>query len=656
MWRCASTACTPASTGPRARHPVADLRHRRRVRGAAWWPGSTASAPSAAASGATATHRPWSSSDGAASGCRPAISCRALERYARLAVGDEERLAGYVEASHGCAHRCRHCPSPWSTTGAPALVGEDAVVADVEQLVALGARHITFGDPDFLNGPHHAPAGRRRRPRGVSPTSPSTSPPRWSTSLRHRDLWPELAAAGCLFAVSAFESASDGILGELDKGHDVAEAAEAVAVLRAAGIEPRPSLRPLHPVDDGAGHGRRSSTWWPAATSSATSTPCSTPSACSCPRLAARDLGAAVEGRARRLRRRAPGLVLGVARPTPRRPPRASWPRWPSGRRGRTVARPAGLRRGARRHRPHAGAGHPPPGRRSTASTRRCERSLARRPVPGSPRRGSVVPSRRARTWPPCARPGGIPRPSCQSDATTVVSTPRSPPAGDQRDGSQGHQASRSASADRAHRGTAPPGRARVGELPRPRRGAHLALRRHASSRAAGRASSATAARGCSPARPPSWSRDAAPTARTSPAPRTPGGSRTVAATLTAEQWQFHDKACPARGPRSPTSSVRIQVGRPHHPPGEGRLHLPQPPRLPRRRRLRAAPGRHRARRPPPRAQARRVLAAAAAPRRRGGRGRARHVGHPAVGPSRLGRGRVRVPLVVHRGPRGLRG
>ena len=35
-----------------------------------------------------------------------------LENYARLAVDGEERLVGYVEASHGCRHRCRHCPIP----------------------------------------------------------------------------------------------------------------------------------------------------------------------------------------------------------------------------------------------------------------------------------------------------------------------------------------------------------------------------------------------------------------------------------------------------------------------------------------------------------------------------------------------------------------
>ena len=48
----------------------------------------------------------------------------ALERYARL-ERDGEQLAGYVEASHGCVHKCRHCrcPSPMTagsgSSGAP---------------------------------------------------------------------------------------------------------------------------------------------------------------------------------------------------------------------------------------------------------------------------------------------------------------------------------------------------------------------------------------------------------------------------------------------------------------------------------------------------------------------------------------------------------
>ncbi len=170
----------------------------------------------------------------------------ALDRYARLAVSGELRLAGYVEASHGCAHRCKHCPVPVVYDGRTRLVGEDAVVADVAQLVELGARHITFGDPDFLNGPHHAV----RVVSAVHSAFPELSfdvTVKVEHILRHGDVWPALARAGCLFVVSAFESASDEVLRQLDKGHTVADEIEAVAVLRAVGIEPRPSLMPFTP-------------------------------------------------------------------------------------------------------------------------------------------------------------------------------------------------------------------------------------------------------------------------------------------------------------------------------------------------------------------------------------------------------------------------
>lgn len=169
-----------------------------------------------------------------------------LDRYARLAVSGDLRLAGYVEASHGCAHRCRHCPVPVVYDGRTRLVAEGAVVADVAQLVELGARHITFGDPDFLNGPHHAV----RVIGAVHLAFPDLTfdiTTKVEHVLRHRDLWPALARSGLLFAVSAFESASDHVLLKLDKGHTVADEIEAVAVLRASGIEPRPSLMPFTP-------------------------------------------------------------------------------------------------------------------------------------------------------------------------------------------------------------------------------------------------------------------------------------------------------------------------------------------------------------------------------------------------------------------------
>ncbi len=169
-----------------------------------------------------------------------------LDRYAKLAVSGQLRLAGYVEASHGCAHRCRHCPVPVVYDGRTRLVGEDAVVADVAQLVELGAHHITFGDPDFLNGPHHA-VRVVGAVHGAFPDLTFDITTKVEHILRHRDLWPALSGVGLLFAVSAFESASDHVLARLDKGHTVADEIEAVAVLRHSGIEPRPSLMPFTP-------------------------------------------------------------------------------------------------------------------------------------------------------------------------------------------------------------------------------------------------------------------------------------------------------------------------------------------------------------------------------------------------------------------------
>lgn len=169
-----------------------------------------------------------------------------LDRYAHLTVGGEHRLVGAVEASHGCLHRCRHCPIPSVYDGRLRVVDAGTVLADIDQLVDLGARHITFGDPDFLNGPAHS----RRIVTAMHERYPELTfdcTVKVEHILRHRHLWDELAATGCLFVVSAFELLDDRLLALLDKGHTAAEAAEAVEVVRSAGIELRPSWLPFTP-------------------------------------------------------------------------------------------------------------------------------------------------------------------------------------------------------------------------------------------------------------------------------------------------------------------------------------------------------------------------------------------------------------------------
>jgi len=169
-----------------------------------------------------------------------------LARYAHLEVEGERRQVGYVEASHGCSHRCRHCPVPAVYGGRTRALPEDTVLADVDQLVGMGARHITFGDPDFLNRPQHA----RRLAGAVHHAFPDLTfdvTVKVEHILRHEGLWGAMARMGCLFVVSAFESTDDATLGRLEKGHTVADESRALAILRSEGIEVRPSWLPFTP-------------------------------------------------------------------------------------------------------------------------------------------------------------------------------------------------------------------------------------------------------------------------------------------------------------------------------------------------------------------------------------------------------------------------
>ena len=133
-----------------------------------------------------------------------------LGRYTKLAVDGEERLVGSVEASRGCSHRCRHCPVPVVYNGRVRPIEVTAVVSDVDQLVEAGARHVSFADPDFLNAPLHA----RRVVAAMHERHPNLTfdcTTKVEHIVRHPDVLPELAEAGCAFIVSAFESTNNTI-------------------------------------------------------------------------------------------------------------------------------------------------------------------------------------------------------------------------------------------------------------------------------------------------------------------------------------------------------------------------------------------------------------------------------------------------------------
>jgi radical SAM superfamily enzyme YgiQ (UPF0313 family) len=169
-----------------------------------------------------------------------------LERYARLERNGRLELAGYVEATRGCKHRCLHCPIPSVYDGRFVVVPRETVLEDVRRMVRLGAAHVTFGDPDFLNGPGHS-LRIVRQMRVEFPHLTFDVTAKVEHLLKHRSLLPELAALGCVFIVSAVESLSDRVLRNLEKGHTRADVGEALALTRAAGIALRPSLMPFTP-------------------------------------------------------------------------------------------------------------------------------------------------------------------------------------------------------------------------------------------------------------------------------------------------------------------------------------------------------------------------------------------------------------------------
>jgi radical SAM superfamily enzyme YgiQ (UPF0313 family) len=170
-----------------------------------------------------------------------------LSKYAMLQMpGGERRLVGYTEASRGCRHMCRHCPVVPVYQGQFRIVQAEVVAADVAAQVAAGARHITFGDPDFFNGPTHAM-------RIVAALHAAHHDVTYDVTikvehlLKHRDLVPRLAATGCAFVTSAVESVDDDVLRRFDKGHTRADFMAAVTLCRESQLTLVPTFVAFHP-------------------------------------------------------------------------------------------------------------------------------------------------------------------------------------------------------------------------------------------------------------------------------------------------------------------------------------------------------------------------------------------------------------------------
>jgi hypothetical protein len=176
-----------------------------------------------------------------------------LSRYASLQIGPERRTGGYTEASRGCKHFCRHCPIVPVYGGRFRIVPVEIVMADVRAQVTAGARHITFGDPDFFNGITHA----RRVVEAFGREFPDVTYDvtiKIEHLLQYSDMLPALRDTGCAFVTSAVESVDDAVLAKLAKGHTRRDFEAVVARCREVGLALTPTFVAFTPWTTPAGY------------------------------------------------------------------------------------------------------------------------------------------------------------------------------------------------------------------------------------------------------------------------------------------------------------------------------------------------------------------------------------------------------------------
>ena len=180
----------------------------------------------------------------------PGFSARGLlpglPSYVKLLHDGSEKLVGYVASTRGCKHRCLHCPVVPVYHGKFYANDKDLLLAEIRQLVGAGAEHISFGDPDFLNGPRHAERIAREMHREF-PDLTFDFTAKIEHLLKHRPLIEEMKTLGCLFVISAVESLNGEVLANIEKGHTRADVLRVLDYFRELGLTLRPSLVPFTP-------------------------------------------------------------------------------------------------------------------------------------------------------------------------------------------------------------------------------------------------------------------------------------------------------------------------------------------------------------------------------------------------------------------------
>mgnify|MGYP000742691943 FL=1 len=166
--------------------------------------------------------------------------------YSHIVDGSNNLIAGSVETTYGCKHECTHCPVPIEFKGMFKTFGTEKIITDVTNQVEEGAKHISFNDPDFFNGPKHAlKILQLLNEKHPSITYDSTI--KVEHILKYPDYFQELKNLNMLFVISAFETTNDHVLNILQKNHSFNDLNKAVELSLENKIDIRPTWMPFSP-------------------------------------------------------------------------------------------------------------------------------------------------------------------------------------------------------------------------------------------------------------------------------------------------------------------------------------------------------------------------------------------------------------------------
>lgn len=172
--------------------------------------------------------------------------------YSHIVDGSNNLVAGSVETTYGCKHECTHCPVPIEFNGSFKTFGIEKITQDVANQVEAGAKHISFNDPDFFNGPKHA-LKILELLNTQHPDITYDSTIKVEHILKYPEYFRELKDLNMLFVISAFETTNDLVLEILKKNHTYKDLRDAVEVSIKNNIDIRPTWMPFSPwteIDD----------------------------------------------------------------------------------------------------------------------------------------------------------------------------------------------------------------------------------------------------------------------------------------------------------------------------------------------------------------------------------------------------------------------